>query len=142
MSKMQREPFAEFAKLGVGIPRLTYQKNRTTAHVHWHDGSMHHYIEFSSALDKEGMGKALHGLFKRHMADINRRTKLGYGGVGGCLVYGPIPFALEVRELVLDHYTRALDIVATRIREHRTYLDELVANNGVEPRRQHDRHQV
>lgn len=122
---IQREEFSEFAKLDEGIPRLTYHRNRTTAHVHWGDGSMWHYVELSTALDKEGMGKALHGLFERHKEQISKRTQLAYGGVHGCLVYGPIALATEVHEIVRDHFTRALSIVANRIQNHQTVLDEL-----------------
>lgn len=114
-SKTQREPFADFAKLGRGIPYFTYHPNRKTAHVHWSDGTMWHYIEFSSALDKEGMAAAFQNAFTRHKAEAGNRCTLSYGNVGGCLFYGPIPLAMEVRAIVLDHYTRALAIVAAKL---------------------------
>jgi hypothetical protein len=129
MTKRQIEPFTEFAELGYGIPRLFHVQNCKTAHVHWGDGSLWHYAEFSAALDKEGMENALMDAWTRHKAQISRRTELAHGsGVHGALVYGPTALAMEIRNIVQDHFTRALNIVATRIREHRTYMDELKAD--------------
>jgi hypothetical protein len=88
---------------------------------------MWHYVEFSSALGKNDMQRDLHETFQRHAkeGEISKRTVLSYGGVHGCLAYGPTALAMEIRDIVRDHFARALNIVATRIREHRTYLDEL-----------------
>jgi len=70
------EPFAEFAKLGHGIPTLFHVQNRKTAHVHWGDGSLWHYIEFSTALGKNDMQRDLHETFERHAKEggISKRT--------------------------------------------------------------------
>jgi hypothetical protein len=129
MGKEQREPFSEFAKLGHGIPMLVYFPKSTTASVHWGDGTLDHYAEFSSALSKNDMQRDLHEIFQRHAKEgaISRRTVLSYGGVHGALTNGPIPLAMEITDSVRDHFVRALDIVAARIREGRTYLDELRA---------------
>lgn len=120
MSKKTSEPFADFAKLAEGIPSLIYYQNRTTAHVHWGDGSMWHYVEFSSALDKDGMSRDLHEVFQRHIKEgavRSKRTALTYGGVHGCIVYAPTALAVEIRDIVRDHFVRALGLVAARIRE-------------------------
>jgi hypothetical protein len=117
MSKEQQEPFTEFAKLGRGIPKLAYSQNRTTAHVHWGDGSMWDYHEFHAALDRAGMESTIKDAWTRHRAQLNRRTVRAGGGVHGCLIYGPTPLAAEIRDIVRDHFLHALERVAIR----RTY---------------------
>jgi hypothetical protein len=38
--KRDEEHFAEFAKLGRGVPYLRVIKNKKTMHVHWDDGTL------------------------------------------------------------------------------------------------------
>lgn len=125
MRKPQREPFAEFAKLGEGIPTLRYRQNPKTASVSWGDGSLWHYHEFSAALDKERMEQELMNVWERYKAQIGRRTEMCPGSVHGCLIYAPIAMAEEVREIVRGHFTRALEIVAARIQSGTTHRDFL-----------------
>jgi hypothetical protein len=113
--KPQTEPFAEFAKLGRGIPTLAYVQNRKTAHVHWGDGSMRDYHEFRTALGDDDMSRELHEAFQRAVKEgtiTTTRPALSYGRVHGCLSYGPIPLAIEIRDIVRDHFTGALEKVA------------------------------
>jgi hypothetical protein len=113
--KPQTEPFTEFAKLGRGVPKLAYVQNRKTAHVYWGDGSMRDYHEFRTALDNDDMSRDLHEAFRRAVKEgtiTNNRPALSYSRVHGHLAYGPIPFAIEIREIVRGHFTRALEKVA------------------------------
>ncbi len=121
----QVEPFGEFAKLDVGIPFLRFKQNRKTAHVSWSDGTLHHYHEFRAALEAAPMEKELMEVWERYKPQISRRTEFGHGSTSGCLVYAPIAMALEMREIALLHYSRALETVANRIRTGTTCLDEL-----------------
>lgn len=118
--KEQREPFAEFAKLGRGIPRLAWRENPKTMHVHWGDGTMRDYSKFVSALDSKSMIKDLHDIFQRHATEgkiTSRRTVLSYGGVHGAVTYAPHALATEVRTTVLDYFTCALKIVGNKLPE-------------------------
>jgi hypothetical protein len=112
--KGQREPFTEFDKLGRGTPTLVYYPNPKTAHVSWGDGLMLDYSKFHAALDATGMESALMQTWKRHEPQLTKRTELSYGGVHGGLAYAPIPLAMEIRDIVRNYFTRALEIVAAQ----------------------------
>jgi hypothetical protein len=128
MKNPQKEAFDDFARFNAGIPKLTCRRNKKTSHVHWGDGSMQHYHEFSSALADEELGRELREIFQRHVRKgtiKTNRTVLGYGSVHGCITYAPHEVAEEIKETVLRHFNRALKIVATRIENGTTYADNL-----------------
>jgi hypothetical protein len=49
------EAFPEFQALGRGVPFLAIWKNRKTAHIDWHEGSLWDYAKFKEAIDGETM---------------------------------------------------------------------------------------
>jgi len=53
------EAFPEFQALGRGVPFLATWKNRKTAHIDWHEGSLCDYAKFKEAIDGERMGAEL-----------------------------------------------------------------------------------
>ena len=50
---------AEFQALGRGVPFLAIWKNRKTAHIEWHEGSLWDYAKFKEAIDGETMSAEL-----------------------------------------------------------------------------------
>ena len=53
------EAFPEFQALGRGAPFLAIWKNRKTAHIDWHAGSLWDYAKFEEAIDGETMSAEL-----------------------------------------------------------------------------------
>ena len=53
------EAFPEFQALGRGVPFLAIWKNRKTAHIDWHEGSLWDYAKFKEAIDGETMSAEL-----------------------------------------------------------------------------------
>ena len=53
------EAFPEFQALGRGVPFLALWKNRKTAHIDWHEGSLWDYAKFKEAIDGETMSAEL-----------------------------------------------------------------------------------
>jgi hypothetical protein len=111
------EPFLEFQKLDRGIPSLKTWTNRKTMHVHWGDGSLRDYVEFSAVLDGHAMQAELLELWHRSKPQCGPRAQFSYGDGGphGCMVYLPIEAGIVATAIVRRYFTEALEAVAAGI---------------------------
>ena len=108
------EAFPEFQALGRGVPFLAIWKNRKTAHIDWHEGSLWDYAKFKEAIDGETMSAELEAAWERHLpqAGPGARAVLNGGASGGaCCI--PYEMAETFWNIVKRHYNQALKEIAT-----------------------------
>jgi hypothetical protein len=112
---MKIEPFAKFAEQGV--PFLAMWTLPKTAHVEWlcdyGDGGMRRWGEllisyFNWDITHSTMNNELVDIWERYRPQLSYRAKLIYGGSTGCACYVPHTMAIEIHNIVREHYTRAM----------------------------------
>ena len=123
------EAFPEFQALGRGVPFLAIWKNRKTAHIDWHEGSLWDYAKFKEAIDGETMSAELEAAWEHNLpqAGPGARAVLNGGASGGaCCI--PYEMAEAFWNIVKRHYNQALKEVATG-RERPGGIGSFVATN-------------
>jgi hypothetical protein len=108
------EAFPEFQALGRGVPFLAIWKNRKSAHIDWHEGSLWDYAKFKEAIDGETMSAELEAAWEHHLPQAGRRARavLNGGASGGaCCI--PHEMAEAFWNIVKRHYNQALKELAT-----------------------------
>jgi hypothetical protein len=85
--------------------------------VHWSDGTLRDYSQFSAVLDGHAMQAELLELWHRYKSQCWYRAEFSYGdgGSGGCMIYVPIEAGIEATAIVRRYFTEALKIVAAGI---------------------------
>ena len=75
------EAFPEFQAPGRGVPFLAIWKNRKTAHIDWHEGSLWDYAKFKEAIDE--MAETFRNIVKRHYNQALKEVATGRERPGG-----------------------------------------------------------
>lgn len=61
------------------------------------------------------MNNELVDIWERYRSQLSRRAEFTWGGSIGCVCYVPHTMAIEMYNIVRDHYTRALRVLVDNV---------------------------
>jgi hypothetical protein len=97
---------------GKGIPWLYVVRNPKTMHIHWSDGTLWDYNQFSTAIGESLMTEVVDA-WKQRRNEQKPRAELSCGGVCGSVVFVTHALGEEILAIVIRHFETALRKIRT-----------------------------